>query len=70
MPWPQSAAPYLHLERARDRVGHSRTAWCADYWRGSARPWGGGGEVIYTFTAVRNNQKRRKNGRFRTRFGL
>ncbi len=21
MPWPQSAAPDLHLERARDRVG-------------------------------------------------
>ncbi len=34
MPWPQSAAPDLHLERARDRVGRSRTAWCADYWRG------------------------------------
>ncbi len=27
---------------------------------GSARPWGGGGEVIYTFTAVGNSQKRRK----------
>ncbi len=27
---------------------------------GSARPWGGGREVIYTFTAVRNSQKRRK----------
>jgi hypothetical protein len=27
---------------------------------GSARPWGGGGEVIYTFTAVRNSHK--KNG--------
>jgi hypothetical protein len=34
MPWPQSAAPDLHLERARDRVGRSRTAWCANYWRG------------------------------------
>ncbi len=34
MPWPQSAALELHLERARDRMGHSRTAWCADYWRG------------------------------------
>jgi hypothetical protein len=33
MPWPQSAAPDLHLERARDRVSSSRTAWCADYWR-------------------------------------
>jgi hypothetical protein len=27
---------------------------------GSARPWGGGGEVIYTFTAVRNSEKRQK----------
>jgi hypothetical protein len=27
-------APGLHLERGRDRVGGSRTAWCADYWRG------------------------------------
>ena len=26
-------APGLHLERARDRAGGSRTAWCADYWR-------------------------------------
>ncbi len=34
MPRPQSEAPDLHLERARDRVGSSRTAWCADYWRG------------------------------------
>ncbi len=34
MPWPQSAAPDLHLERARDRVGRSRTAWCSDYWQG------------------------------------
>jgi hypothetical protein len=34
MPQPQSEAPDLHLERARDRVGSSRTAWCADYWQG------------------------------------
>jgi hypothetical protein len=27
-------------------------------------------EVVYTFTAVRNSQKRRKNRRFRARFGL
>jgi hypothetical protein len=27
-------APDLHLERARDRVGGSRTAGCADYWQG------------------------------------
>ncbi len=31
---------------------------------GSAWPGGGGGEVIYTFTAIRNSQKRRKNGCF------
>ncbi len=37
---------------------------------GSAWPWGGGGEVIYTFTAIQNSQKRRKNRRFRARFGL
>jgi hypothetical protein len=37
---------------------------------GSARPWGGGREVIYTFTAVRNSQKRRKNRWFRARFGI
>ncbi len=34
MPRLQSGAPGLHLERVRDRVGGSRTAWCADYWRG------------------------------------
>ncbi len=41
MPRPQSEAPCLHLERARDREGSSRTAWCADYWRGEcpARGW-------------------------------
>ncbi len=43
MPRPQLEAPDLHLERARDRVGSSRTAWCADYWRGSTRSRGGGG---------------------------
>jgi hypothetical protein len=37
---------------------------------GSARPWVGGGEVIYAFTAIRNSQKRRKNRQFRARFGL
>ncbi len=34
MPRPQSESPDLHLERATDRVGGSRTAWCANYWRG------------------------------------
>jgi hypothetical protein len=31
---------------------------------GSARPWGGGGEVIYTFTAVRNSENGKKTGGF------
>ena len=67
MSWPQSAAPDLHLERARDCVGRSRTPellGAPTIGGGSARPWGGGGEVIYTFTAVRNSQKRRKTGGF------
>ncbi len=34
MPRPQSEAPHLLLERARDRKGGSKTAWWADYWRG------------------------------------
>jgi hypothetical protein len=24
----------LHLERPRDRESGTKTAWCADYWRG------------------------------------
>ncbi len=43
MPQPQSEAPCLYLERARDREGSSKTAWCTDYWRGSAWAGGGGG---------------------------
>ncbi len=41
MPLLQSGAPDLHLERARDHVGGSRTAWCTDYWRGECpvRGW-------------------------------
>jgi hypothetical protein len=57
-------APGPHLERARDRAGGSRTAWCADYRRGSARPGGGGGEVIYTFIAVRNTKNSEKRAGF------
>jgi hypothetical protein len=38
-------APGLHLERARDRAGGSRTAWRADYWRGECPARGGGGEL-------------------------
>ncbi len=33
MPRPQSEAPSLHLERARDYDGSSETVWCSDYWR-------------------------------------
>ncbi len=29
-----SSGPTVHLERARDRVGCSRTAWWADFWQG------------------------------------
>ncbi len=34
MPQLQSEVPCLHLERARDREGGSKTAWCADCWQG------------------------------------
>ncbi len=37
----QLEAPRLHLERARDRAGDSRTAWCANYQR-----WGVPGQGI------------------------
>jgi hypothetical protein len=33
MPRP-SEGPRLYLQRARDREGSSRTAWCPDYWQG------------------------------------
>ncbi len=38
---PQSEAPCLDLERARDLEGGSETAWCADYWLGECpgRGW-------------------------------
>jgi hypothetical protein len=34
-------APRLHLERARDHEGSSRTAWCANFWwrECQARGW-------------------------------
>jgi hypothetical protein len=32
-------APGLHLERARDSAGGSRTAWRADYWWGECPAW-------------------------------
>jgi hypothetical protein len=34
MPRPQLEAPRLHLERATDREGCPKIAWCANYWRG------------------------------------
>jgi hypothetical protein len=62
----------LHLERARDREGGLETAWCADYWRGSA--WG-----VWWWRelkeaneppAGRNTQKNgAENGQFPTLFG-
>ncbi len=33
IPRPQLEAPHLHLERARDHEGGSKTNWCIDYWR-------------------------------------
>ncbi len=30
MPWPQSEGPCLHLGRARDREGGSKSAWCPE----------------------------------------
>jgi hypothetical protein len=38
-----SEAPRLHLERARDLEGGSRTAWCSTIGGGSARRGDGGG---------------------------
>jgi hypothetical protein len=32
MPQPLSEALCIHLERARDREGGSRTVWYTDYW--------------------------------------
>jgi hypothetical protein len=43
MPWPQSAAPDLHLERARDRVAAPELLGAPTIGRGSARSRGGGG---------------------------
>ncbi len=36
MPRTQLEAPRHHLERAGDREGASKTAWCADYCQGGA----------------------------------
>ncbi len=43
MPRLQSEAPHLHVERARDHEGDSKTVWLADYWQGRAQAGGGGG---------------------------
>jgi hypothetical protein len=42
MPRPQSEDKRLHLERARDREGSSKTVWYTNFWRGecpSIRWW-------------------------------
>jgi hypothetical protein len=73
MPRPQSEAPGLHLERARDRAGGSRTAWCTDYRRGSARPGGGGGESYRSQISLPSCPKYMKtaiNGQFDGHFSL
>jgi hypothetical protein len=71
MPWPQSAAPDLHLERARDHVGRSRTAGCADYWRGGVPGPGVVVERSYvpsqTYEIAKNGEE---NGWFLAGFGL
>jgi hypothetical protein len=73
MPWPQSAAPDLHLERAS-------TAWAAPellgaptIGGGSARSRGGGGGDHRSQISLQSRPKytkTAKNGRFRARFGL
>jgi hypothetical protein len=60
-------APGLHLERARDRAGGSRTAWRRLLAGGVPGPGVVVGifiEVIYTFTALRNSRKWRKTDGF------
>ncbi len=60
MSWPQSAAPDLHLERARDCVGRSRTAWCADYWWGEwpALGWWWRGHIyLQPYEIAKNGEK-------------
>jgi hypothetical protein len=61
-------------EREAIRHAVARIAWLADYWGGVVPGPGVVVEkfiqVIYTFTAVQNSQKRQKNGQFRACFGL
>jgi hypothetical protein len=63
-------APGLHLKEVETVQAVPELLGMLTIGGGSARPWGGSGEDIYTFTAVRNSQKRRKNGWFRACFGL
>ncbi len=54
-------APGLHLERARDRVGGSRTAWRADYWRGECPAlgwWWRGHIYLHSRTKWRKTAKK------------
>jgi hypothetical protein len=57
----------LHLERDRDCVGGSRTAWCTDYGGGSAQPGDSGGESHISQINLPSRPKYMqmvKNGRF------
>ncbi len=67
MPRLWSEAPCLHLERARDREGGSKTAWCTDCWRGECLGRGGGGGSQRSQMhpqATRNVKKQQKMGCF------
>ncbi len=65
MPWPQLEASRIHLERAREREGGSKTGWCTDYWQGGSA-WagcGGGGSQRSQIhpQATQKEQKQRKH---------
>ncbi len=64
MPWPQSAAPDLNLERARDCVGSSRPAWCTDNWRGECPVQGWWWRGSQKSKKPLKYTKMAKNGRF------
>jgi hypothetical protein len=70
-PW--SEALRLHLERARDSEGGSKTAWCADYWQGECRGrgwWWRVSKESKTPQCHPECMKIAKNRRFRALFSL
>jgi hypothetical protein len=73
MPWPQSAAPDLHLERARDSVAAPELLGAQTIGGGSARSRGcgkGGHRSPLSLPSPPKYTKTAKNGGFRARFGL